>query len=531
MSGILDSLGRPIAEPPIPRPHVYGGAGAYDGAVDSRMHPKDGALRSLPFDEDRVLGEWNMEILRRQCLYLRRNNAIVAGVVERFADHVVGPSGITPQAATEDDEWNDLAESYWQEWCKVADSRQRLPMRELQRLAVQARLLLGDMGLVLLANGQVQPIEAMRICDPTARQRPERCVNGVQTSESGIPVAYYVHPRTVGSGIVDRDRWEVVRAENMVFLSRPLRIDQLRGVPELAPVLNAVTDFARLQEETLNKATLDAMHAWAIYSETAAPPVQNAVAARLQGLAGNGQPATPAEAAPVFERFGSGMNYYLKPGEKVESLASNTPNGQFVGHCELLLKIIASAICLPFEFLLLDFSGGSFSASRAALMTTYRTFAMWQSWLVNGMLQRLWNWRIAKAIKAGNLPPAPVDRHGWSQWWQVRWMLPRYDWIDPKQESAGNRINVEMGVESVGSIAHRRQNDLEEVMRAKRSDYLAAAKECAATNAELERLGLPDRLALRDFILTPGETAQNPAGGTSEEELGENGKSNPTEAQ
>lgn len=524
MSGILDYLGRPVAMPPQPRPLAFGGA--YDGAVDSRMHPKAAGARSLPFDEDHVVGAVNLDLLRRQCLYLRRNNAIVAGVVERFADHVVGPDGITPAAATDDDDWNDLAENYWLEWSKVADVRQRVPLREIQRLAVQARLLLGDMGLVLLSNGQVQPIEAMRIADPPANRRPERCVNGIQTSEEGIPVAYYVHPRTVGSGLVDVERYAVVRAENMVFLSRPLRIDQLRGVPELAPVLNAVTDFGRLQEETLNKATLDAMHSWAIYSESA-PSMQNAVAQRVAALNGVGGDGEGAAQRPRFEHFGSGQNYYLLPGERIESLASNTPNGQFVGHCELLLKIIASSLCLPFEFLLLDFSGGSFSASRAALMTTYRTFAMWQSWLVQGMMQRLWNWRIAKAIKSGDLPPAPVDRHGWSQWWQVRWMTPRYDWIDPKQESAGDKINVELGVESVGSIAHRKQSDLEDVMRAKRRDFLAAAQECQATNAELERMGISDRLSLRDFILTAGTGAPpqaNPGANKEGDEDGDQGK-------
>lgn len=500
--GLVDYLGREIPAA-APARRFYAG-GAYEGAIDSRQHPKDGFRRALPYDEDRVLGAYDLELLRRQCLHLRRNNAIVAGVVERFADHVVGPGGITPQAKSRSEEWNDRAEDYWREWCKIADSRQRVPMRELQRLAVQSRLLLGDMGLVLLASGQVQPIEAMRIADPPARSKPARCCQGVVTSDGGVPVAFCVHPRTVDSGLVDVDRWTMVRAENMVFLSRPFRLDQMRGVPELAPVLNAVTDFGRLQEETLNKATLDAMHAWAIYSEDGAAKAQNAVAARLAGLSGQGDGA----AAPMYERFAGGMNYYLKPGEKVESLASNTPNGQFVGHSELLLRIIGSALCLPYEFLLLDFKGGSFSASRAALMTTYRTFAMWQEWLVASMLQRVWNWRIAKAIKAGELPPAPIDERGRSEWWRVTWMTPRYDWLDPKSEAASNKIDVEMGVESVGRIAHRKQSDVEDVMRDKRADYMAAARECQAANEELAKMGLPDRLTLRDFILTAGDTAE-----------------------
>lgn len=492
MSGpLVDYLGRPIRA-----------GGAYEGAVDSRQHPKDGFRRALPYDEDRVVGAYDLEKLRRQCLHLRRNNAIIAGVVRRFADHIVGPAGITPQAKTSSDEWNDLAEDCWRNWCKICDSRQRLQMRGLQVMAVASRLLLGDMGLVLLASGQLQPVEAMRICDPPQRSKPRRCVNGVVTSEGGVPVSFCVHPRTVDSGIVDSERWTMVRAEDMVFVVDPIRIDQLRGVPELASVLNPVTDVGRLLEEVLNKAELDAMHAWAIYSETGAAKVQNAVAARLSSALGGGDETAPA--GPIYERFTGGATYYMRPGEKVESLASNTPNSQFDGFVERLLGMIAAAMCVPYDFLLLDFKGGNFSASRAALMTTYRTFEMWQEWLVSTMLQRVWNWRIAKAIQSGDLPPAPVDKYGRSEWWRVLWMTPRYDWIDPKSESASNKIDVEMGVESVGSIAHRKQADIEDVMRAKRADYMAAARECQAANEELERMGLQDRLTLKDFILTPG---------------------------
>lgn len=491
MSGLVDYLGRPIVA-----------GGAYEGAIDSRMHPKEGFRRALPYDEDHVVGGWDLEKLRRQCLHLRRNNAIIAGIVRRFADHVVGPAGITPQAKTSSDEWNDRAEDLWRQWSKICDSRQRLQMRGLQVMAVASRLLLGDMGLVMLASGQLQPIEAMRICDPPQRSRPKRCCNGVITSESGVPTAFCVHPRTVESGIVDSERWTFVRSEDMVFVVDPIRIDQMRGVPELAAVLNPVTDVGRLLEEVLNKAELDAMHAWAIYSEAGAARAQNAVAARVSAALGGGGDAAPA--GPTFEHFAGGMNYYLKPGEKVESLASNTPNSQFDSFVERLLSMIAAALCVPYDFLLLDFKGGSFSASRAALMTTYRTFEMWQEWLVGNMLQRVWNWRIAKAIKEGDLPPAPVDKYGRSEWWRVLWMTPRYDWIDPKAESASNKLDVEMGVESVGGIAHRKQSDIEDIMRAKRADYMAAAKECMAANAELEALGMPDRLSLRDFILTSG---------------------------
>jgi lambda family phage portal protein len=449
-------------------------AGGYEGAIDSRHRHKGAFCRSLPYDEDHVVGAYDLDVLRRQCLDLRRNNAVVAGVVERFADHVIGPTGITPQAKTSDPDWNDQAEAYWKEWSKIADHRGRVCLRELQRLAVQSRLLLGDCGFVLLANGQIQPIEAMRIANPGDRQSPADVMNGVKLTRSGRPVAYYVHARDKSGAITGKD-YEIVSREDFVFVSRPMRMDQIRGVPELAPILNAVTDFGRLQEEVLNKAILDALHAWAIYTEDGASKIGN--------LGPRGYSEDETATSPRIENFEGGQTYYLRNGEKVESLASNTPNPQYVQYSEMLLRIIASALCIPYEFLVLDFKQGSFSASRAALMTTYRTFHMWQEWITDALMQRLWNWRIAKAIKNGDLPAAPADSSGYSQWHRVAWSFPRYDWIDPKAEAAANERNLIMGTETISSLCHAKGRDSEDVMREKGMDIATAQRIADEVNA------------------------------------------------
>jgi len=475
---ILDQYGRPAIR-----------AGGYEGAVDSRNRKKNALWRSLPFDEDRVVGQHDLDVLRRECLDMRRNNAIVAGVVERFADHVVGPQGIMPQAKTEDPAWNEEAEAFWSEWSKIADFRRRVNLRELQRLAVQSRLLMGDCGFVMIDNGQLQPVEAMRIADP-ARDKPDSVVNGVRLTPEGIPAAYYVHPRDK-NGVVDAARFDVVRADNFIFCSRPMRIDQIRGIPELAPVLNAITDFGRLQENTLTKSVLDSMMAWAVKKHGGAGNLANLGPRGYSDDGGSGQ---------KFERFEPNTVHYLEPDEDIQSLASNTPNPQYVAFCEMTLRIIASALCIPYEFLLLDFKGGSFSASRAALMTTYRTFSMWQNWLIESFLQRLWNWRIAKAIKRGELPPAPVDKRGYSTWYKVRWTTPRYDWIDPQAEAIGNIYNVALGVDSVSDVVATKGKDVEDVLMQKQKDLITAARRVKETNDAFAALGIDDRAVLENFI-------------------------------
>lgn len=491
---LVDVHGRPLAV-------------QYQGAEPSRHRRSEGVRNPRPFDEDRVIGAHRLGKLREQCLALRRDNPIVAGASKRFADHVIGPRGITPQAKTSDPDWNEDAEAWWEEWEKIADYRQRLNMREMQAFAVESRLTMGDCGFVLLANGQQQPVEGMRIADPDNKRDDEFIVNGVRLSRGGIPLQFFVHPRDK-SGLVSRSQWEAVNREDFIFVVAPFRADQVRGVPDLAPILTSVEDFDDMQKSNLKKAKLDARNAWAVKTE--------AGAGRAMNLGERGFNMGGADKPVRYERFEDNLVHYLNKDEAVESLESKTPNAQYVAFCELSLRVIASALSIPYEFLLLDFKQGSFSASRAALMTTYRTFSMWQQWLIDRYLQRTWNWRIAKAIKDGELRPAPLDRRGHSEWYKVTWMTPRYDWIDPKAETVSDEKRVRMGARSVGRVTHSGGADIEDVLDDKSKDYIVAGKKVVETNKVLEALGVKDRVGIRDFIYFGVTAATEP----EEEEKG-----------
>lgn len=476
---LVDQHGRPLSE-------------QYLGGTSGRFRRSEGVRCPRPYDEDRVIGPWKLGRLREQCLALRRDNPIVAGTCKRFADHVVGPRGITPQAKTSDPEWNEQAEAWWSEWEKIADYRQRLNMRELQAFCVESRLCLGDCGHVLLANGQLQPVEGMRIGDPDRVGPKDNIVQGVKLSGGGIPIEFYIHPRDRNGGL-DPAVFERVKREDFVFVVSPFRADQVRGIPDLAPILTSVEDFDEMQKLNIEKAKLDAMNAWVVKKESGAGAIANLGA---RGYDGSGTDAQPIK----HERFRPNMVHYMNPREDLLSLESKTPNAQYVAFCELSLRIIASALSIPYEFLVLDFKQGSFSASRAALMTTYRTFSMWQQWIIDRFLQRVWNWRIAKAIGDGDLPPAPVDKRGFSEWYKVKWMTPRYDWIDPKAETVADEKRVRMGSRSVTDVAHSGGKDIEDILDEKEREYINAGRRVVRTNNALEKLGVDDRVGLKAFI-------------------------------
>lgn len=432
-------------------------AAGYDGAEDTRRHRDLPWSRRTARDEDSLIGSYDRDKLRIRCANLRRNNTIVAGVVERFSDNVVG-TGIMPQAKTTDPKWNDEAEAFFKEWAKVSDLRKRVDFREIQRLIVQQRLLAGDVGFVMTSGGQLQPIESERIATPNKLEGKESVVDGVKIDpKTGITLGYYVFGRD-NTGKVDTStsNYDFIPRENFVFCMKPHRFDMVRGVPELAPVVNDIQYIHELQQATLEKAKMDAFNAWVVKRESYSGP----------GNLGPRNSATSVN-SQSWENFETGRTHYLMPGEDVASLASNTPNPQYMEFIRMSLRLCGSALCLPYEFILLDFSQGSYSSSRAALLQTYRTFTDWQTWLTTCFLQRIWNWRIAKAVKEGVIAPAPLDDKGISQWYRCEWSFPEFGWVDPQNEAQANLLEWQLCTNTVTQMNRKKGRDVEDVMREK----------------------------------------------------------------
>jgi len=448
-------------------------AAGYDAAEDNRHNTRLAYGRRVGKDEDSMVGIYDRDKLRQKCINLRRNDSLVAGVCERFADNVVG-GGIMPQAKTSDSSWNDEAEAFFREWSKVSDLRQRIGMREIQRIVVQNRIIYGDCGFIMTSGGQLQPIESERITTPKELEGKGTIIDGVRIDpKTGITLGYYVFSRD-DNGMVDRSskNYNFIPAKDFIFCAKPNRFDQVRGIPELAPVINSLEYVHDLQKATLEKAKMDAMNAWAVIRETASGP----------GNFGPRNASTGVDAVS-YEFMESGRTHYLRPGEDVKSLASNTPNSTYLPFMEKSIRLIGSALGLPYEFILLDFSTGNYASSRAALLQTYRTFSDWQMWLSNSLLQRVWNWRIAKAVKNKMLPPAPIV-NGVSEWYKVEWAFPEFGWVDPQNEAQANLLEYQLCTNTITQMNRKKGRDVEDVMREKGKEFAFAQRIAEEINAE-----------------------------------------------
>ena len=462
---------------------------AYDAANSSTKRPDRAFNRSRPADEDRNVGAWGLDKLRLESNDAYRNNPVVRALIDRACDFVVGEHGIQPQAKTLDSIWNKQAERYYTEWAKIADARGRLDGLQMQRMDVISLYTSGGNGIIFNSNGQIQPIEAERIATPDDLVSDSRILNGVKLSDTGRPLSYYVLARGE-NGNRDGRAFVQVEAADFDLLSDPFRPDQVRGIPWLAPVLNLVKDYEDLNKSVLSKARLEARQGLLVTT------AMGEERAKTLGPRKTSTATADPKQERVFERQDDLSVYNFLPGESVSSIGSITPNPQLVDYCRHLVRHIAAALGFPYEFLMLDFMGGSFAQSRAALIMGYRRMQSIHA-ILERRQQRVWNWRIAKAIKEGHLAPAPVDPDtGFSQWYKVEWSRPRHDWIDPVAQVNAEKSALALGTESHSSIAKKYGRDSEDILEEKAID-IANAKRIAASH------GIEDWRDLMDWTNNP----------------------------
>jgi capsid protein len=125
---------------------------------------------------------------------------------------------------------------------------------------------------------------------------------------------------------------------------------------------------------------------------------------------------------------------------------------------------------------MLVFTQGSYSAQRVAMIAAHHTVMGWTNWENKVFNQRLWNWRVAKAIKNGALPPAPLDDKGQSQWWRVEWSMPFWQEIDTEKQVKGEMQAWKMGGASLKKIIASKGGERDDTFIEKAQDIVSAEK-------------------------------------------------------
>ena len=385
---------------------------------------------------------------------------------------------------------------------------------QLQQLAFLGALMNGDAFALLPMNHQqgmpydlrVKLIEADRVCSPhlsdvivpttVQGHKVYRIVQGVETDSSGMVTGYWIcnrHPLATDTG--ELDAWQRVEAygkrtgrANVLHVMTRERAGQVRGVPLLAPVIEALKQLGRYTEAELDAAVVSAAFTYFIEKENQGeqPPFGEMLPEGAQLPMSDG---TNIEVAP-------GAIVDLGPGEKVSAPTPGRPNANFEGFYDAMVKQIGAALEIPPEVLHKSFNS-NYSAARGALNEFWRTCDVNRAWFVAKFCQPIYEAWFAEAVARGRIsaPGFFSDPAVAKAYTNCRWNGPARTNLNPVQEVEAAAQRVQNGFSTAeqetaqmtgGSFAANvRQRKIEAQMMKEVEEIAGTAQEQGKTVLEV----------------------------------------------
>lgn len=339
-------------------------------------------------------------------------------------------------------------ERVWELWAESTqcDMVRTSNFYELQSVALLSSLIDGDCFALLpfkkrageIFDLKVQLIESERCRNPPTLKNGKNIMNGVELGKSGEVEAYWFsNPKTPLHPYGKPERVEAfgkkTGRQNVLILMEKERIGQRRGVPLLAPVMEAIKQLGRYTDAELTAAVVSAM--FTVFIENKLPETVG------NGFNGPAATQTAAENTGADEgevknlALGNGLVVELDEGQTAKESNPNRPNTAFEGFMKAMCMQIGSALELPYEVLLNAFNS-SYSASRAALLEAWKMYKMRRSWFVddfcNPIFQEFMDEAVAKGyINAPGYFENPLIRKAYLK---CEWYGPTQGQLNPLQE-------------------------------------------------------------------------------------------------
>lgn len=376
--------------------------------------------------------------LRARARQMVRDNPYAARTVSILAAHQVG-YGIRPRSNTGDDALDRRVMTLWDEWCAACDVSGMDDFYGLQLAAARARAEGGEALLRLVRPSpadmrrlgmrvplQVEALEGdfLDVTLNEAKPGGGRVVQGVEFDAGGRRSRYHLlrdHPGENGLALMSRRDSTAVPASEIVHLFRMLRPGQVRGVPDLAPVLMRLRQLDDYEDATLEAAK-----------------VQATLAVFLKNVDLEGVDPAPLTAREPIE-LTPGLVAELPPGMEPAFLAPSGA-GSFEPFALHTLMSIAAGAGVTYDQLTGDMRQANYSSLRAGKIE-FRRMIEQDQWLlfIPRLCQPIWNAFIAAAQMVGELPAR-------AEGYRAEWTPPRFEMLDPTKEIPAWRDAVRAGM-------------------------------------------------------------------------------------
>jgi capsid protein len=410
-----------------------------------------------------------LDVLRRDCQSLLRNNKLARSMVKRTCDFVVG-SCVRLQAKSDDPAFNAAVEKWLRAWWEEGgigvtpgiehNAHRRADGRtagrtgtQLCRLAVRSAFRDGGVLALLTSAGQVQLVEYERLKTPARQTQNPAMVNGVEYGQdgNGPVVAYHVAKwnRTGGMlGAYTEQNTQPVPAAYVLNLANPADDEVGVTIPEpglaaLVEDFELVRNYVKDTQLAARIATLFGLITKTQYPQDGGLMVPGTTATKTLG---DGSTAEQREI-----EMQPGFVAHLKPGESIEQIDPKQPTTVFGDFVMTNLVLMGAEAGLPLVLWLMDLTKVNFASARCAVLLAYGTFAVWRRWLAERFIIPLVRWRVAMAIRRGEIEgvPAGAVPMGWDRFEVLFSPMPV---LDPLMQYQAEAYAVEKGLRTFRDV-------------------------------------------------------------------------------
>lgn len=421
--------------------------------------------------------EENRRTLRERSRDLAMNAPLAAAAINSTRTNCVG-GGLVPAPKIDYDflgiskeeakELERLIKREWSLWADstLCDNNDQNNFYELQQIAFNDWLRNGE-EFVLIKYAKkpdanmpyllrIKLVEADRVRSPldysgdysTIDQitpSGNRIMNGVEIDPEGRVVAYHIASFYPGEYTTANKEWTRIPRRgkrtgnpNILHVFNAERADQYRGVPFLAPVIEALKQLTRYTDAEIMAAVINAMFTIFITTENGEG---------VQGYGGDDEDIIDDENEKEDEIvLGSGTINELRVGEKVQAVESTHPSGNFEQFVTAFCTHVGAALEISPEVMLKKFSN-NFSASKGALNETWKSFKMRRKWFVDDFCKSIYELWFAEAVSKGRISAPgffnnPLIR---AAYLNAKWNGPAQGQLNPLQEVNASVMKIQNG--------------------------------------------------------------------------------------
>lgn len=475
-------LGGPV--PPTvaaPRSGVQNAKGFDAGKIGRRLS----ALPSNTQTINQLIRSYGRTALARS-RYLSANNPYTQSARETFKAALAG-YGIKPSVLKQSPERKEQVQELWSDWVAYADADGIQDFYGIQD-SVAGELFDAGEAFVEVIEGKMDvstdvpplklrliPAEMLpfdSVIAPQVGGNGNYVVMGIEFNAAGERVAYHFLNKNPSDDAAGLDGYTTRRitADKILHIYRPIRAGQVRGVPH---TLSSMTTLAML--DLYDDAELERKRMSALFAGFVTRPEGDD-----SGLGDNplGPPGEDDEMpGSQYERSGSSTSELasMEPGALVdlaegEEITFSTPpatdGGYELFQYRMLLRA-AAGMGVPYASMTGDLRRANYGSIRAGLVEFRRriTTIQWNT-MIHQLCRPVWARFLDLSTFYGLSPWSAAEyARARRNLRRVKWIPPRWEWVDPHKDLLAEKLAVDEGFKSRSDSIEEQGYDAEETDR------------------------------------------------------------------